>query len=391
MIVYVFMLAISILFLVLAQKTEKKKQKILYYVLAGLPFFIVSAFRYNVGTDYVRRYTYDFSTMVKGGEINNLEIGFKLLLKLIILFTNNPLPVFVISSAIIVGLVMATIFTKSKNEIISLLIFFIGGFFFDSLNIMRQYIAVSIILFAYRFLLVKKQKIFYIIAVLLASTFHSTSLIMLGLLFLDKKMIANIKFVLPAAAFILLLNTRLFDIIGFFIQNTRFNVYLTGKLSVGDVSIVLIIENILLYLGMYYIYRKNEKKNLIEKEDILFLNIEAITLLVVVLGSVHILFLRIAFYFSIFQVLSLPYFIEKLQVGELIEDLKNISKNKIGLTKIKAKLKIDLTKIESKVKIIITVVVICMFTFHFVRTYIIKDTNEVTPYRSVFAKDIEIP
>ena len=380
MIVYLIMLVLSILFLLLAQKTTNKKLKILYYILSALPFFLVSAFRYDVGTDYITRYTYDFNTMVKGIDIPNLEIGFKTMDKIIILFTTDPLPVFVISSAIIVGLVMTTIFTKSKNMVLSILIFFIGGFYFDSLNIMRQYLSISIILFAYKFLLKeRKQKIYYIIAVLIAATFHSTSLIMLVLLFLDKKMLANIKFVLPIAAVILLLNHRLFDLIGFFIQNTRFNVYLTGKLSVGDVSIVLLFENIVLYLMMYYIYYKNKKKDNIQKEDILFLNIEGITLLVIALGSVHMLFLRIAFYFSMFHILSVPYYLSKLDGKELVEDIKKITKNKV-----------DLVRIETKMVSIVTILVMSIFTVHFIRTYIFKDTNEVTPYKTVFFKDFEI-
>ena len=380
MIVYLIMLVLSILFLILSERTEKKSLKIVYCILSALPFFLVSAFRYDVGTDYITRYTYDFNTMVKGRDIPNLEIGFKTMVQIIIFFTTDPLPVFVISSAIIVGLVMTTIFTKSKNMLLSVLIFFIGGFYFDSLNIMRQYISISIILFAYRFLIKeKKQKIYYIIAVLIAATFHSTSLIMLLLVFLDKKMLANIKVVLPITAIILILNQRLFDIIGFFIQNTRFNVYLTGKLSVGDISIVLIFENIILYVMMYYIYYKNKKKNNIQKEDILFLNIEGITLLVIALGSVHMLFLRIAFYFSIFQILSIPYYLNKLDGKELVEDIKKITKNKINLV-----------KIQTKMVAIVTVLIMSIFTMHFIRTYIFKDTNEVTPYKTVFAKDFEI-
>lgn len=380
MIVYLIMLVISIIFLVLAQKTENKKLKIVYYILTALPFFLVSAFRYDVGTDYITRYTYDFITMVKGTDIPNLEIGFKTMVKIIILFTTDPLPVFVISSAIIVGLVMTTIFTKSKNMVLSILIFFIGGFYFDSLNIMRQYISISIVLFAYRFLLKeRKQKLYYVIAVLIAATIHSTSLIMLVLLFLDKKMLANIKFVLPVTAVILLLNQRLFDLIGFFIQYTRFNVYLTGKLSVGDVSIVLLFENIVVYLMMYYIYYKNKKKNNIQKEDTLFLNIEGITLLVISLGSVHMLFLRIAFYFSMFHILSIPYYLSKLDGKELVEDIKKITKNKVNLV-----------RIESKMVTIVTICVMSIFTVHFIRTYILKDTNEVTPYKTVFFKDFEI-
>ncbi len=379
MIVYILMLIISIIFLILAQKTKHKKLEILYYILATLPFFIVSSFRYGLGVDYHKRYVWDFSNMSKGMDIPNLEIGFKLLIQFIQLFSNDYVWIFIISSAIIIGCIMTTIVKKSNNVILSVLIFFVCGHFFYSLNIMRQYVAIAIILFSYQFLLKKKQKIWYALGVILATTIHSTSIVMLALLFLDKKMLGNIKVVLPITAIILILNTKLFDIIGLLIQNTRFSIYLTGKLAVGDISVVLMIENILLYLGMYYIYKKNQKRDIISTEDILFLNIQAITVVIIALGAIHSLFFRIAFYFSIFQVISIPHFIERLDVKDMIEDIKKITKDKINLT-----------KLLPKMKLIITIFIMVIFTMHFFRTFIIFNECEVIPYKTIFAKDIEI-
>ncbi len=379
MIVYILMLIISIIFLILAQKTKHKKLGILYYILATLPFFIVSSFRYGLGVDYHKRYVWDFSNMSKGMDIPNLEIGFKLLIQFIQLFSNDYVWIFIISSAIIIGCIMTTIVKKSNNVILSVLIFFVCGHFFYSLNIMRQYIAIAIILFSYQFLLKKKQKIWYALGVILATTIHSTSIVMLALLFLDKKMLGHIKVVLPITAIILILNTKLFDIIGLLIQNTRFSIYLTGKLAVGDISVILMIENILLYLGMYYIYKKNQKRDIISTEDILFLNIQAITVVIIALGAIHSLFFRIVFYFSIFQVISIPHFIERLDVKDMIEDIKKITKDKIKLT-----------KLLPKMKLIITIFIMIIFTMHFFRTFIIFNECEVIPYKTIFAKDIEI-
>ena len=52
--------------------------------------------------------------------------------------------------------------------------------------------------------------------------------------------------------------------------------------------------------------------------------------------------------------------------------------------------KVNLVKIESKMVAIVTILVMSIFTVHFIRSYIFKDTNEVTPYKTVFAKDFEI-
>ena len=65
MIIYVSMILIAIAFAYVAQKMESKN-KVVYYVMASLsalPFFVVSAFRYDVGTDYFYRYMYDYLQM----------------------------------------------------------------------------------------------------------------------------------------------------------------------------------------------------------------------------------------------------------------------------------------------------------------------------------------
>lgn len=69
-------------------------------------------------------------------------------------------------------------------------------------------------------------------------------------------MLADWKWVIPVTAIILILNENLMQIVKLCVQNTRFNVYLTGKFAKGDVSELYIIENVLVYIFMYYIYRK---------------------------------------------------------------------------------------------------------------------------------------
>ena len=380
MIVYILMLLISILFIYISQKQTKKWAKILCYIMAAMPFFIVSAFRYDVGTDYIKRYTYDYNRMLKGINVPNLEILFKAIMYFCMIFTTKPYMMFFITSAFIVGSIMGTTFKKSQNKILSVCIFFLGGFFFDSLNIMRQYLAMSIVFFAYQFLIKdKKWYLLYALLVIIATLIHSSAIIMLIALLLTKKMLVNWKWVIPITILILILNENLMKIVGLVLQNTRFAVYLTGKFAQGDVSFLFIAENLIIYLAMYYIYSKNKKLGNIQTQDILFLNIQALALIVMALGSCHMLFIRIALYFSIFQVISVPYYIQKMPEKEISENISKITKNKIKSEKLARNMK----------RIVVTLVILC-FSFAFLRTNIMNNTNEVLPYRTIFNTKIKI-
>lgn len=377
MAIYITMLLISVISLIAASKVQKKWKKITLYVLSVIPFFLVSAFRYDVGTDYLKRYWYDYNRMVQGKNVSNLEIGFKIIIKICIIFSKEPYILFVICSGIIIGLIMYTVITKSRNPILSVLIFFLGGFFFDSLNIMRQYMAMSIVFFAYNFLLEDKKTILYILCVILAGTFHSSAFIMLVLALLPKKEYANWKLVLPVTVIILLLNERLFKILEIALQGTRFNVYFSGKLAKGEVSFLLIAENLLFYLAMNYMYFKNKKIGNIDKQDTLFLNIQTLALLCIAISTCHMLFIRITLFFSIFQIISVPYYISKMPIQEIEKDINKISKGKLKLKK-------------EKFQKYATIIIVLCFIFAFTRTNILTNTNRVLPYRTIFNKELSI-
>lgn len=381
MIIYISMLLISIIFILLSNKFNKKWQKVICYILAALPFFLVSAFRYDLGTDYGKRYMHSYELLGKGQDKNlNLEPGYIILAKLCLLISTEYYTIFIVTSAIIVGCIMLTIFTKSKNPLLSVIIFLLGGFFFDSLNIMRQYLAMSIIILGYRFLLGKKRYwILYVMCVLLAASLHSTAIIMLLLLLFPKKMLSSYLWVLPTAVIVLILNENLFNIVAFFIQNTRFAQYLTGQFAQGEVSFLFIGENLAFYLFMYYIYRKNKKLNNISSEDILYLNIQACALLAMCAGTCHMLLIRIALYFSVFQVISVPYYISKMPEKEIVEDIKKLTFKKI-----------DLRKYEKHLQKSMTVIIVLCFMFAFTRTNILVNTNAVVPYKTIFNKELRI-
>ena len=91
MIVYIMAFAISIILIWLSEhKIKSQKYKKLFLVLAVLPLFIISAIRYNVGQDYIKRYTNDYRALASGKDVTNLEIGFKIIDYICLIFTKEP-------------------------------------------------------------------------------------------------------------------------------------------------------------------------------------------------------------------------------------------------------------------------------------------------------------
>lgn len=129
--VYICMLIISIVFTFLFTKSKKKITKIIFGILAILPFVAVSSVRYNVGTDYFFRYAPNYDIIRNGGIVNSLEPLFVVLVKICVLFSRHYITLFIATSIIINVLILTAIFKYSKNPILSVLIFFVRKFLFS--------------------------------------------------------------------------------------------------------------------------------------------------------------------------------------------------------------------------------------------------------------------
>ena len=125
MYIYIITFLITILLVWLAEnKAKSRKNKIILLILAVVPMFFISAIRYNVGTDYEKRYVADYYTLLEGKNVGNLEIGFKAIDYLCLFFTKEPYLLFVITSLIILAIIFEVIYKKSSNRILSIIIFY---------------------------------------------------------------------------------------------------------------------------------------------------------------------------------------------------------------------------------------------------------------------------
>lgn len=386
MIVYIAMLALSLLFSYLSTKITNKKIKILLQILSVLPFFIVSAIRYDVGTDYMYRYKPDFESIKNGKNVTNLEYGYVLIVKMCLLISDNIELLFVVTSAIIIFIIFYAIYKYSKNPTLSIFIFFAGCFFFQSMNILRQYIAVSLILLGYEFLIKKKYKSFFI-CIILGFSVHTTSIIALVALLLTKKMIAKPKVVILLMLVLLVFSGTINNVINSMLSFTRFSVYTDSTYNRSEIKYTALVVNSILYMMCYYIVMK--KKN-IDRRDILYINIMGMSVLCVALGKALFLFNRMSYYFTIIQILSVPYFINVAKT-EFTEDVFSLALNKENLKKKLGQLlnKVPIIKsknVNSQNAIILTSMVVILLIANICYTNVLNNDDEVTPYKTIFEK-----
>lgn len=197
--VYFICFLISSLFFWLS---EKKKKNTLFFasIAIFIPCFLAGIRADSVGTD-VSVYLEPMILNARGAQnfqnyllsswqqgwvvrgVNDIEIGFSILIYLIIkLFNNRYVLQFVIQALTIIPIYIGLVKRKEKNIWIGMLVYFC--FFYNiSLNIMRQAIAMSLVFCAFQYLM-EKHKIQFWIIMIGACLFHTTAVVGFALYFI---------------------------------------------------------------------------------------------------------------------------------------------------------------------------------------------------------------
>ena len=363
MIVYLLMLMISIFFASFIKRKKSINDKVAI-VLSAIPFFIVSAIRYDVGTDYMFRYTRDYMHILANIKVDDLEIGFKFLYKICV-FTKSSQSIFIITSLITTYFIFKSIYRNSKNIKLSILLYFIGAYFFQSLNITREYMSISLCFFSYKYLIDEKY-IKWTIFSILALSFHNISIVFIFLslmvyiynkFFGKSKWILNYKYAVLTIIFIFVFGPIIKNSIFSFISFTRFSVYIDSQYDYGDLQIISFIINSFVYIFILYAF--NQKENL-NNEDKFYICIQFLGVIFIAIGRYIYLSNRVSYYFTIFQILSIPYAL-------------SILKNKIKFKNYK----------------LLKSLIIISYVLSISWTHIIHNNDEILPYKSIFFENRE--
>lgn len=173
---------------VLILDTERQYKNLNLKFLVFFMIFILAALRFDVGWDYISYYDFiEKNHKFYEAQISRLE-PFNQGLIITSQFLNFTQFFFIVTSFIICQAFYKTFRKYSSDFAVSTLLFLsLPIFFFNSLSIIRQFVAIAVVLYAIPYVITRKFFKFSIVLVI-AVMFHKSAIIALPIYFLyDKK------------------------------------------------------------------------------------------------------------------------------------------------------------------------------------------------------------
>lgn len=315
MAVYIPMIMVVTLLSYLAMHVRKNQRIILIVVSLIIPV-MVAMFRYNNGADYLM-----YLRMMKLAEVGgsfttsftslkSIEVGYWYLLKICgFLWPRKYYLTYGLIALIICGFCYAAIWQQSKNPMLSIFLFFAAGIYFDSFNGLRQYIAVAIVVFAYKYIETGELKK-YLIAVAIAFLFHYSAVIVIPAYFIrDIKM--DFKKVCAIAGGCLVGGTVLFNIVSFLLSFTRYKYFLTSvEYEIQVTSSSILYTTVISVVTFGYITIKKVK---VSQQFQYMMNFQILPWCAALLSLSIPLAWRVQYYFMFFEILYIPAFLREVR------------------------------------------------------------------------------
>lgn len=235
------------------------------------------------------------------------DFVFYFMTKLFTYINQNPYTYIFVISLVITSSYCLFVYRYSQNPVISFIVYFALGYYTAGFQLLRQVLAVSVLLYAYPHLL-KRKPIPFVLLVLLASGFHSTALI-----FLIAYPLVNMKIgwkqwgaMTGVLAMCYLARGTLNQILSaMFEENVRYSKYVESDYGV-QLSVVGIVLLLFVYVVCYCVSAMLRKSIILDTEVKVLFNLSALSIctmsLIVVIGE----FYRVSMLFGIFNTLLVP-------------------------------------------------------------------------------------
>lgn len=262
--------------------------------------YLITCFRYMVGFDYPAYY-HIFLT----GGAEYFEPVPKFFYN-VALYFKNPGVLFFLFGFFTLTFVLFGIHENSSNTYESLIIF-ITVFYLESLNIIRQWLAVALMFYAFKY--VCNKKLFkYLLCICIAFFMHSSAIICLPIYFIFNYLPFGLV-VCCSAVFLLFSEQILSTIFSLpFLGLAKYSGYLKSFVNAGSQKVVYFFYLIFILTVLVYLFSGRDKKLAN------FIKLAAVGLVFpTVLGSQ--LGIRMALYYNCFYIVSLPLFFDRINLG----------------------------------------------------------------------------
>lgn len=309
------------------QNLERRVTTYFYFLFCFI-FFVLSFIRWETGTDWKSYYDYFLNFKLFSSDDAPFEWGFTLLVKTVAFFSNSYTVLLFICGFILFTFQSVSINKISPYPIISL--WFLWSIQFANILFVRQWIAVAILIYSVTFIQ-KRRFIPFLLLVILASSFHISSLIFLAawkiynLEISRKKMIiillTSVGFSVIFAKLIEILSGGLGGVI-----QARLDTYLSSEYNseenekLGIVSIIIkgFANKFLILLCSFCLYGKIIKRYPEFKSYLNLYWFGAVVYFTTI--SISLVFVRFSYVFDFFQIILVPY-IFKVIDNNLIKTL----------------------------------------------------------------------
>lgn len=264
------------------------------YILSSIFITGIASIRFDIGWDYMTYFELiDGSTNTGFMRFEPLSLLLALLAKL----ANNTFLFFTFSSCIIYPLAFYSFKKYSVSPTLSLIIY-IGIFFLTSCSIVRQALAVSCSLYAYKYIL-KKSFIKYTLCILIATLFHYSAIT--ALVIYPIYHYFKFKYLVYILFFLLICRSLLFSVM------IRYGIYEEYLVALGDYDSGNLVKifNLIIFLSFFLIIKKSGY-NIIEKKTMSIILVGLFTpyLFGAALGE------RIGYYFLIYYCYLIPLLLQ---------------------------------------------------------------------------------
>ena len=288
----------------------------IFLLITFLELFFISGFRaWHIGNDTLP-YVHTFIATCSSFDLSNthMEKGYLLFNKCLSFFTDNPQSILIVTSFIILGIISCFTYKNSKFIFLSILLFVILHFS-TALTMIRQEMALVIVLMGFGFV---KRRLFiqFLLCCLFAATFHTSAIIGIVLYFIYplnikmKNIITILAITILIFIFIAPFLERILQILG------RYQSYVGNRLMGDEIKLASIMKTLIefsifvfCFISYFFVYKKNNNQNifLIRPQFLLITSLLALCIqFVSIRGTI---LERVAFFFSFFNIVSIPTFI----------------------------------------------------------------------------------
>ncbi len=352
---------ITAFMLSLCQKYKKSKliKNILFFISILTPIIILGM-RYYVGTDYqnyllmYERYKeLPFSEALNtSSEILNIIIS-----KVIYSIYDNKYLFIIVYAVLTITIAFKAILRFDSKNTFLMTFMYLCLFFPYAINIMRQALAISIILYAYSLLKTDIKKAY--ILCIIAACVHISALIVLPALIIYNKIkknkLRNIILIIFYMLFVIIIYFGLFIFPSNIALFEKFLGYVNSSNNSSGFGLGVLLLNLPVLIISLFFYKNTNK---LENDYSFYIVLYLISIILAYLGYLNIYLNRFSLYFSIIQILLIP------KALEIFTD-----------------------KMFRKFLVFIFVIIVGI---QFINTYYVVGNSEIFPYNYISIEDLKI-